>query len=56
MDRLKDKVAIVTGHTLFADGGAWLGPNRERQPDDIAAWRRPAKSGRVPWEAGGEDA
>jgi NAD(P)-dependent dehydrogenase (short-subunit alcohol dehydrogenase family) len=40
---------FVTGHTLFVDGGAWLGPSRERVQDDPATWKRPEKFGRIPW-------
>jgi 3-oxoacyl-[acyl-carrier protein] reductase len=40
---------FVTGHTIFADGGTWLGPTSDRQPDDPATWRRPEKFRHVPW-------
>ena len=39
----------VTGHTIFADGGSWLGPTTDRLPDDPTTWRRPEKFARVPW-------
>jgi NAD(P)-dependent dehydrogenase (short-subunit alcohol dehydrogenase family) len=44
-----DDSRYLTGHTLFVDGGAWLGPSRERNPEDPAVWRRPAKFSQVPW-------
>jgi NAD(P)-dependent dehydrogenase (short-subunit alcohol dehydrogenase family) len=44
-----DDSRYVTGHTLFVDGGSWLGPSRERVQDDPATWKRPEKFGRAPW-------
>jgi NAD(P)-dependent dehydrogenase (short-subunit alcohol dehydrogenase family) len=38
-----DDSRYLTGHTLFVDGGAWLGPSRMRVHDDPEAWRRPEK-------------
>jgi NAD(P)-dependent dehydrogenase (short-subunit alcohol dehydrogenase family) len=42
-----DDSRYLTGHTLFVDGGAWLGPSRERVKDDPATWRRPEKFARA---------
>jgi NAD(P)-dependent dehydrogenase (short-subunit alcohol dehydrogenase family) len=50
-----DDSKYLTGHTLFVDGGAWLGPSRERNPEDPQQWRRPAKFARVPWMLPSED-
>ncbi len=36
-----DDSRYLTGHTLFVDGGAWLGPSRERVKDDPETWKRP---------------
>jgi len=44
-----DDSRYVTGHTIFVDGGAWLGPSRERVKDDPATWKRPEKFARAPW-------
>jgi NAD(P)-dependent dehydrogenase (short-subunit alcohol dehydrogenase family) len=44
-----DDSRYVTGHTIFVDGGSWLGPSRERVQDDPATWKRPEKFGRAPW-------
>jgi NAD(P)-dependent dehydrogenase (short-subunit alcohol dehydrogenase family) len=46
-----DDSRYVTGHTIFVDGGAWLGPSRERVQDDPATWKRPEKFSRAPWGA-----
>jgi NAD(P)-dependent dehydrogenase (short-subunit alcohol dehydrogenase family) len=40
----------ITGHTLFADGGSWLGPSRDRVQDDPATWKRPEKFARLRWD------
>jgi 3-oxoacyl-[acyl-carrier protein] reductase len=45
-----DDSRYLTGHTLFADGGSWLGPTSERAHDDPGSWKRPAKFGRIPWK------
>jgi NAD(P)-dependent dehydrogenase (short-subunit alcohol dehydrogenase family) len=50
-----DDSRFVTGHTIFADGGVWLGPSRERVQDDPASWKRPEKFGRAPWGRFEED-
>ncbi len=47
-----DDSRYVTGHTIFADGGSWLGASRERVKDDPATWKRPEKFGRIPWAQG----
>lgn len=39
----------LTGHTLFVDGGTWLGQSRERVFDDPATWKRPERFSRIPW-------
>ena len=44
-----DDSRYVTGHTIFVDGGSWLGPSRDRVKDDPATWKRPDKFGRAPW-------
>ena len=44
----------LTGHTLFVDGGSWLGPSRERVSDDPSVWRRPEKFSRIPWNLSDE--
>jgi NAD(P)-dependent dehydrogenase (short-subunit alcohol dehydrogenase family) len=44
-----DDSRYVTGHTLFVDGGSWLGPSRERVKDDPSTWKRPEKFARAPW-------
>jgi NAD(P)-dependent dehydrogenase (short-subunit alcohol dehydrogenase family) len=44
-----DDSRYVTGHTIFVDGGSWLGPSRERVQDDPATWKRPEKFARAPW-------
>jgi NAD(P)-dependent dehydrogenase (short-subunit alcohol dehydrogenase family) len=44
-----DDSRYVTGHTIFVDGGSWLGPSRDRVKDDPATWKRPEKFGRAPW-------
>ena len=44
----------LTGHTLFVDGGSWLGPSRERVTDDPSGWRRPEKFSRIPWNLSDE--
>ncbi len=48
-----DDSRYLTGHTLFVDGGSWLGPSRERVQDDLATWKRPPKFARVPWSLDG---
>ncbi|MCH2169760.1 glucose 1-dehydrogenase [Myxococcota bacterium] len=44
-----DDSRYLTGHTLFVDGGAWLGPSRERVQDDPEQWRRPEHFARIDW-------
>ena len=44
-----DDSRYVTGHTIFVDGGAWLGPSRRARQDDPATWKRPEKFARAPW-------
>jgi len=44
-----DDSRYLTGHTLFVDGGAWLGASRERVQDDVSTWRRPEKFSRIAW-------
>jgi 3-oxoacyl-[acyl-carrier protein] reductase len=44
-----DDSRYVTGHTLFVDGGTWLGPSNSRAQDDPATWKRPDKFARAPW-------
>ncbi len=46
---------FVTGHTLFVDGGSWLGPSRERVQDDVSTWRRPEKFSRIAWDLSNEE-
>ena len=41
---------FLTGHTLFVDGGAWLGPPRRRVQDDPETWRRPEKFRRASFD------
>ena len=42
-----DDSRYITGHTLHADGGAWLGPMRDRVHDDPATWKRPERFARL---------
>lgn len=44
-----DDSRYVTGHTIFVDGGTWLGPSSQRVQDDPATWKRPDKFARAPW-------
>lgn len=44
-----DDSRYVTGHTIFVDGGTWLGASRQRVTDDPATWKRPEKFARAPW-------
>ena len=46
-----DDSRYVTGHTLFVDGGSWLGPTRERVKDDPSTWKRPEKFSNIPWSS-----
>ncbi len=46
---------FVTGHTLFVDGGSWLGPTRDRVQDDVSTWRRPEKFSRIAWNLSSEE-
>jgi NAD(P)-dependent dehydrogenase (short-subunit alcohol dehydrogenase family) len=48
-----DDSRYLTGHTLFVDGGSWLGVSRDRVQDDVATWKRPPKFARVPWSLDG---
>jgi NAD(P)-dependent dehydrogenase (short-subunit alcohol dehydrogenase family) len=45
----------VTGHTLFVDGGTWLGASRDRVKDDVSTWRRPEKFSRMAWNLSSEE-
>jgi NAD(P)-dependent dehydrogenase (short-subunit alcohol dehydrogenase family) len=44
----------VTGHTIFADGGSWLGRSSDRVTDDPATWKRPERFSRIRFDEDGE--